>query len=111
MRTVKRGHWEPDFDGRVLRQPHQSAEDEFFEEPELDPVCTHDVLYQAMNQLTTRQAWVVRLHYGLDESEQLTQQEIADIAGWHLSTVQEHLFRAEQKLHKVLTGEVRRNTP
>lgn len=107
VRQAKHGFWDEEYGSRVDATPSPSAEDEFFAEPDPEPPCTQDELHAALKLLTARQAFVVRLYY----QEELTQQEIAKIAGWHLSTVQEHLFAAEQKLHKILTGETRRNTP
>lgn len=93
---------------RVWHQP--STEDVYFEEPdESEPICEHEDLWAAIEHLTARQAFVVRLHYGLADGEVYTQQEIADMASWSLATVQEHLFRAEQKIYKLLTGKVRKN--
>ena len=80
-----------------------SAEDEYFAEPDNSPVlCTHERLWDALVHLTDRQRFVVKLYYGLNGAEAFTQREIAELAGWHLKTVQEHLHRAQRRLRRVL---------
>ena len=101
VRQARHGFWDEEFAGRVDSFPHPSAEDEYFAEPQPEPPCTHDELYAAIRQLTTRQAFVTRLFFGLD-CEPLSIMAIAELLGWHHSTVQEHLELAEKKLRRLL---------
>ena len=101
MRQVRHGFWDEEYAARVDTAPSPSAEDEFFAEEPLEPPCTHDELYAAIRKLTTRQAFVVRLFYGLG-CEPLSMTEIAELVGWHHSTVQEHLQLACKKLTNTL---------
>lgn len=102
MRGAKHGFWDEELRVRIDEIPFPSAEDEFFAEPVYtEPTCDHNDLYQALQCLTSRQAFVIRLHYGI-ECEAMTIQEIADFMTWHHSTVQEHLELGEKSLEKLL---------
>ena len=79
-----------------------SVEDELFADPPPDPPCTHEQLWDALEHLTDRQRFCVKLYYGLNGREAFTQREIAELAGWHLATVQEHLERAQRRLRRIL---------
>jgi DNA-directed RNA polymerase specialized sigma subunit len=68
-----------------LRQPRldaaQSAEDEYFKEPESEPVCTVDQLHDALKILTTRQRFVVELRYGMRDGYCYPVAQVADMMG------------------------------
>ena len=103
FRKARRGFWDEDLQQQVDAIPFPSAEEEFFAEAEepADEPCTHEELYEAMQHLTARQNFVIRLYYGI-ECEAMTTIQIASLLGVTHQTVSDHLATARQHLERNL---------